>query len=115
MQVKDWIEEWLLVWPLDVQSGGETVRSKAEYCVKKMQKLCDKHPNYTKSTIFTATRNYLREMAANNWFGIRRAMYFIDKLGVGSALEAYCDKVLNASAPLSADVIPEYNPMDDYI
>lgn len=117
MNPTDWIEEWLLLWPEHIKSGGESVRTKAKYCVNKMVKWCKQHPQYDKDAIFAATKLYLAERQADNYFGIRRATYFIDKLGIGSGLEDYCERLTKAKEyPVTpTDAIPEYNPINDFI
>lgn len=121
MKVEEWIDEWTALWPAEVKSGGESIQTKAKYTVNKMVKWCKKHPQYDKDTIFAATKLYISERRAENYFGIRRAIYFIDKLGVGSALEDFCEKIMeNLSNKMikGANNImppPEYNPINDFI
>ncbi len=109
---EQWIEEWLLLWPADVKSGGETVRTPAKHCINKMVKWCKQYPQYDKSAIFAATKAYLADRKAENYFGIRRATYFIDKLGIGSGLAAWC---VQLAKPLQIDEVPEYQPINDFI
>lgn len=109
----NWIDEWLLLWPEGVQTQGVNIRSKADQCTNKMLKLCKAHPEYTKATIFAATKKYLAEREADNWKFTKRAMYFIDKLGEGSLLGTYCEKILRP-AILAEDLV-KYYPIDDFI
>lgn len=108
-----WIEEWLGLWPEEVKSGGESVRTKAKYCVKKMEKFVKEHPAYTKDAIFAATVLYLTERKRADWFAIRRATYFIDKQGVGSLLADFCEKIQHP--PNIEEPDPEYDPIKDFI
>lgn len=107
-----WIDEWLMLWPGDVKSGGETVRTPAKHCVNKMVNFLKKHPEYDKSSIFAATKAYLADRKADNYFAIRRATYFIDKLGTGSLLTDWCIKLAN---PVDPNEIPEYESINDFI
>lgn len=118
MNPSEWIEEWLLLWPAEIKSGGETIRSKAKYCVNKMIKWCKQHPQYDKNAIFAATKAYLAERKAENYFGVRRAMYFIDKQGAGSTLETYCeDMKKHKQYPVTTEqsFSKEYEPIKDFI
>jgi hypothetical protein len=116
MKVLDWINDWVALWPADVKSGGESIRTAAKYCVNKMVKFCRDNPQYDKDCIFAATRHYLQQKRAADWFGVRRATYFIGKLGVGSDLEAYCEQVTSPRKEKEAFNPPiEYDPLSDYI
>lgn len=114
--VEQWIEEWLALWPKEIKSGGESIRTQPKYCVNKMQKFCEEHPLYTKDVIFAATKLYLIDRRANGWFGVRRAMYFIHKQNVGSALAEFCERAM-APPPAPTDLpdIEDINPMNDFI
>ena len=95
MNVKDWIEEWVNLWPQSVHSGGLSIKSKPKECINKMIKFCKEHPNFTKDTIFAATKMYLIDRRAEGFKYTKRAVYFISKLGEPSLLEGYCEKVLS--------------------
>lgn len=111
---KDWLEEWLQLWPKQVTSGGLTVQSPAKYCINKMQKFCKTYPQYTKQIIFAATSMYIKEREQEGYKFTKRATYFIDKQDQGSLLEAYCEKLL-APQPIIKQQITEYNAIDDFI
>jgi hypothetical protein len=116
-KTSEWIQEWLALWPADVESGGQSIRSKPEQCVNKMQKLCKSDAALTKEVIFAATKLYLQERAENAYAYTKRATYFIHKLTEGSLLQTYCEKILSAGRqpqPLEGET-PTYNPIDDYI
>lgn len=114
-KVNNWIEEWLALWPKEIKSGGETIQSPSKWCVNKMQKLVDNNPVYTKQLIFAATQLYLKERERDNYFSVKRATYFIDKLGQGSTLQTYCEQLLKEREPTLENEIPEYNPINDFI
>jgi len=56
---KDWINEWLEMFPKGVKSGGYYIKTDLNGCRKKMRKFTSTHPEYTKETIIKATQNYI--------------------------------------------------------
>lgn len=113
MKASEWIEEWLLLFPAEVKSGDESIRTKSKYCVNKLQKFCDTHKQYNKGIIFAATRRYLEDREREGWRFTRRATYFISKVGYESLLESYCERVTQPLPPLHD--VPDYSPSDDFI
>lgn len=115
--VKDWLDEWCLLYPENIEFNGHKLRVEAKYCYNKMLKLCQKKPTYTKDVIFAATKLYLSEQQAKDWAYTRRANYFISKLGEPSLLESYCEKILNKTEVINIATKTEdyYNPMSDFI
>lgn len=113
--VKNWIETWLLLYPPDIKYGRESLRSKPQDCVSKMQKFVKTYPQYTKDVIFAATNMYLQERARENWAYTKYARYFIDKQGAPSLLAKYCEDVIQGNTPKAHELIQEYSPIDDFI
>ena len=119
---QEWIEEWLQLWP-DISPNGYNLRSAPKYCITKMQKFVKDNPTYTKSIIFAATTQYLRERAAEmrNYAYTKQAVYFIAKMGEPSLLAEYCLRETKKSsatagpAEVSSAFVPEYNPINDFI
>ena len=111
---KLWLDEWLELWPKEIQNGGMAIKSPAKYCVNKIIKFCKDYPQYTKDVIFAATKRYLQERKAENYTFTKRATYFINKLGEESVLEAYCQKILH-NEPKQQEKNFEYNPINDFI
>lgn len=93
-EVKEFIEEWILLYPKDAEFRGNKLRSKSKDCINKMLKFCKLNPTITKDVIFAATNMYLDERERENWAYTRQATYFISKVGHSSLLEIYCDKIL---------------------
>jgi hypothetical protein len=93
--VKEWIEEWCLIYPPKVKWNGVAIRSKPTECLKKMERFCKEHPDYTKDIIFDATKRYIDEKERENFEYTKRATYFIYKQEHGSLLESYCNDVLD--------------------
>lgn len=87
----DWMEEWYALFPKGVKSGGYLVRSGLNTCRAKMFKFL-KRNKFSKETIITATRLYLKEMEKVNNSYIQLAKYFIEKEG-SSTLESFCEQV----------------------
>jgi hypothetical protein len=114
MKVDLWFDDWIALWPAEVKSGGESIRTQAKYCINKMVKFCKDHPQYDKERIFAATKLYLEQKRQADWFGVRRATYFISKQGAGSDLEVYCAEVDKPAVPPPINN-NEYDPLSDYI
>ena len=98
----------------EAEFNGYKIKSKAKDCLNKMLKFLKDHPNYDKSIIFAATKNYVEEKRAVNWEFMKQATYFISKVGQPSLLESYCEKVLAGEKPKELN-LPAYNPIDDFI
>ncbi len=111
--VISWIDEWVTLYPKDIEFNGRLLRSTVKDCVNKMQKFVKDNPNYTKDVIFAATKRYLAEQESRNWAYTKQSTYFISKLGEPSVLANYCEKILAGIKPV--EVIPDYNQIDDYI
>jgi len=108
--------EWLELWPAEVVWNGNKVRTDAKYCVNKMQKFVAENPQYTKQTIFAATKLYLQEQESKGWEYTQQAHFFIEKRGFPSKLEAYCAQVLaEASRPKSTLPPPVIDYTSDFI
>jgi hypothetical protein len=84
-----WIEDWLLLFPEGVKSGGYYIRSDEKECADKMVKFIKKY-KYDKDTIFKATKNYIERMKKQNYNFITLATYFITKRDRGSILASEC-------------------------
>jgi hypothetical protein len=92
--VQSWIDQWVVLFPPDITSGGVPLQSEASDCFDKMVKFI-KRTKYTKEDIFKATEAYLEERGMKNFAYTKAAHYFIDKRGEGSLLAAWCKKVLS--------------------
>lgn len=114
-QAINFIEDWVNLFPEDVEFGGYKIKSKEKDCIKKMQKFVKDNPLFTKDIIFAATNKYLDEQKAKDWMYTKQATYFISKQGQPSLLEAYCDK-LSIYQPKATKVdITDYVPTSDFI
>lgn len=94
-QVVDWIDQWFECWPKGVKSGGFYVKTDKNICLKKMEKFCKEHPQYSKGIIIGATKKYLDSVKIKNYEYCKLAPYFIYKDGM-SMLEGYCADLLNS-------------------
>ncbi len=94
-QVEDWIDQWFDSWPKGVKSGGFYVKTDKNICLKKMEKFCKEHPQYSKGIIIGATKKYLDSVSIKNYEYCKLAPYFIYKDGM-SMLEGYCADLLNS-------------------
>lgn len=112
--IKEWIEEWNEIFPIDAKWNGNKLRTDIKYCVNKMQKFCKDNPQYTKDIIFAATKMYVKEKEKVNWEYARQSTYFISKIGFTSLLEEYCQKIIKPEKEQSTQEVL-YNPIDDFI
>lgn len=90
---KDWINEWLEMFPRGVKSGGYYIKTDLNGCRKKMRKFTSTHPEYTKETIIKATQNYINRCEHNGYQYMKIAPYFIEKDGV-SMLSGECEAII---------------------
>jgi hypothetical protein len=90
---KDWINEWLEMFPKGVKSGGYYIKTDLNGCRKKMRKFTSTHPEYTKETIIKATQNYINRCEHNGYQYMKIAPYFIEKDGV-SMLSGECEAII---------------------
>lgn len=90
---KDWINEWLEMFPKGVKSGGYYIKTDLNGCRKKMRKFTSTHPEYTKETIIKATQNYINRCEHNGYQYMKIAPYFIEKDGV-SMLAGECEAII---------------------
>lgn len=94
--INSWLLQWLDLFPQGVKNkSGKLLRMDYKGCFKKMIKFVKDNPLYTKSIIFDATTEYLKEKAEEDYQYCRSANFFIEKQGEGSDLAAYCELVLN--------------------
>ena len=112
--VKDWLREWLELFPQEAEFNGYKIRSKERDCINKMLKFVKDFPNYKKDIIFAATKRYVEEKKAQNWEFMKQATYFISKVGQPSLLEAYCEKILSGEET-KQPYVPDFNPINDFI
>lgn len=116
--VEDWIEDWHKLFPQrkDTQTSGY-LRGTAKECVNKMKKLCKDSKLYTKDVIFAATQMYLAEKKLVNYTYLSRPIYFINKLGRGSILAEYCERILANEKPdiTKNNFKYEYNPVNEFL
>lgn len=85
--VKDWINEWLELFP--VKAEKRLLRSDKKSCEIKMNNFIKTY-KYDKEIIMSATKSYLMEESSDNFKYTKNAVYFIDKKGEGSALAGWC-------------------------
>lgn len=104
----DWISQWFGCWPKGVKSGGSYISSDEKGCLKKMEKFCKDHPEYSKGIIIGATKKYLDSMRVKNYEYCKLAPYFISKDGV-SVLDGYCADLLNSVGKASTTRIKGAN------
>lgn len=90
--VKDWIQQYINLFPEGVAPGGKLLRSDAKTCESKMNAFIKKY-KFSPATILKATKDYLEGREATNWAYTKAAVYFIDKRGEGSELAARCLEV----------------------
>ncbi len=84
------MEEFLELWPVGVRNGaGEPVRGNRKDLEKKMIAFLNKY-KYTKDTIMSATRMYLKRQSQDGYRFCNGAHYFVSKEGV-SKLANECD------------------------
>jgi hypothetical protein len=93
--VREWIEEWVNIFPSGIKSGGKPVRSDAKSCLPKMISFVKEY-KYDRDLIFYATREYIKQQSFKNYDYTRCAIYFIDKQGQGSDLATWCEQCKNA-------------------
>lgn len=110
--IESWIDDWHKIFPPDkyVITDGY-LRGNSKDCVNKMKKFCKEHATYTKDVIFAATRMYVVGKKPDFAY-IKRPIYFIHKLGEGSMLDAYCDKVINGK---TQPTVVEYEPSNEFL
>src|SRR6476646_5646715 len=66
-KVEDWIDEWYTLFPRGIKSGGYLVRSDKNGCLVKMRKFLKQHPEFGKTIIMKATKEYVDKMQLNNY------------------------------------------------
>jgi len=81
-----WIDEWIVLWPKGVKSGGRPVRASKATVVKKMNSLL-LNKKYKVEDIIDCTKAYISDFESRQWKMITCADYFISKSG-SSLLEA---------------------------
>lgn len=91
----EWINQWFDLWPKGVKSGGFYLKTDKNACLKKMEKFCKDHPEYTKGIIIGATKKYLDSLRIKGYEYCKLAPYFISKDGM-SMLEGYCADLKNS-------------------
>lgn len=88
--ISDWIENWLELFPEKNSTG--VLRSAVADVIPRMSSFIRKY-KHNKEVIIAATKAYLSEESAKNYKYTKRAMYFINKLGEGSLLAAWCSNI----------------------
>jgi hypothetical protein len=89
--VKEWIQEWRLLWPEGVKTMGRPVRGDKSGCLKKMTTFI-KSERVTKDEIFEATKIYVFEKKRDDYKAMTCADYFINKDGI-SVLSALIEDI----------------------
>jgi hypothetical protein len=93
--VDQWIDEWFELFPKGIKSGGYyTVRCDKQGCIKKLRNFIKNNPEFDKSIIIQATKNYVNEAALQGYAYMKTAPYFIEKSGV-SLLAGFCEAIIN--------------------
>jgi hypothetical protein len=93
--VREWIDEWVEIFPKGIKSGGKPIRSNAKDCLPKMVSFIKQY-KYDRDLIFYATREYIKQQSFKNYDFTRCAMYFIAKQGEGSDLATWCEQCKDA-------------------
>lgn len=81
IDVKNWIEDWVNLFPKGIQSGGHYVRSDIKSCTNKMTQLI-KNNEFTKEQIFEATMKYIERKKNENYAYMSCSANFISKNNV---------------------------------
>jgi|TARA_R110000744_G_scaffold11552_1_gene34981 hypothetical protein len=89
--VSAWIDDWRMLWPAKLKTGGRPVKGDKQGCLRKMKVFVQEY-SFTKEEIFEATQIYLFEKKRDNYNFITCADYFIIKNGA-SILAASCESV----------------------
>ena len=105
MNVSDWIEQWVNLWPKGVKSGGYYLKPNKQDALSNMQKFVKKY-KFTKDQIFEATGNYLKEKERDNWNYCMLGSYFIMKNNM-SQLANYCTSIGTETAKRTNKLINE--------
>lgn len=99
--MKEWINDWVNLFPADVKWNGVHIRSNVDECAKKMEKFIKENPHFKKEDIFRGTQKYLDEREQDNWSYTKRATYFINKLKEPSLLLDYTTEAYNKRTGLN--------------
>ena len=91
----EWIDQWFDLSTKGVKSGGFYLRTDKNACLKKMEKFCKDHPEYTKGIIIGATKKDLDSVRIKGYEYCKLAPYFISKDGM-SVLDGYCADLKNS-------------------
>lgn len=92
-EVKDWIEDWVDIFPRGVKNkAGKLLRHPAKSVLKKMEGFMKEY-DYDVQTIIEATKAYIKNGEDNDFRYTRAAIYFISKKGEGSDLASWCERV----------------------
>ena len=112
-EFETFVTEWHALFPQrkEVDFVGY-LRGKPKDCIKKMLKFCKENPEYTKDTIFAATKMYLEEKKSDGYLYLSRPYYFINKLDRGSMLDEYCERFLAGEKPKISN---DYEAISDFI
>ena len=80
MNSKEWISEWNNLFPSNIKWNGVNIKSRDEDCEKRMNDFLKRYPEYSKETIFKATKTYLEKQKNENWNYTKRSdtSIFID-------------------------------------
>lgn len=95
LEPKNWIEEWILLFPEKNQNGA--LRSDLVDVEPRIKTFMKKY-KYPIDIIIPATKAYIRKESESSFKYIKRAMYFIDKRGEGSLLATWCKFVTEKKA-----------------
>lgn len=110
--IEDWIDEWFELFPEGVKSGGYYVKTDKKSCLKKMKKFIKQYPEFDKTIILKATKDYVNNLRIKNYSHIKLAPYFIEKDGL-SMLEGACRNTLNNMSKNSEEVSGSENIVID--
>lgn len=91
---KNWMDEWMDLWPSGVKSGSYYVKTDKNGCIRKMRKFNRIYPQYSKKLIMDATKEYITRLKYGDYKYMKIAPYFIEKDGI-SVLAGECDALLN--------------------
>lgn len=109
MNSKEWISEWNNLFPSNIKWNGVNIKSRDEDCEKRMNDFLKRYPEYSKETIFKATKTYLEKQKNENWNYTKRSVYFIGKKGEPSLLSSYCEAIENKPEETEISINNFYN------
>jgi len=94
VKINDFVTEFRELFPARRLSTGKSFKSNYNDLEKKLRYFV-KNYDYPPDVILEAARQYVRHAESVGYEFIRTASYFVYKLGEGSDLADWCERVLN--------------------